>query len=237
MWVIASSTRPTRWLILGVMPNYRRYLLPGAVVFFTVVTDHRRRFLVDQLARRCLREAFRSVRSRHPFHVSSIVLLPDHLHAIWNLPEGDANYAMRWRRIKEEFTERYLAAGGHEGERSASRVRREERAVWQRRFWEHTIRDEHDFERHIDYIHYNPASIGSWHVPETRRIPHFLAGSAKGTIRPIGAARLPAPCVLKISTRRRWSKRVAGYTALPIGASRSPTHPTRSTRSRRTLLF
>src|SRR4051794_16897780 len=115
------------------MPNYRRYLAPGSRVFFTVVTDHRRRFLIDPVARSCLREAFQVVRARHPFQAPALVLLPDHLHAIWNLPEGDANYAMRWRRIKEEFTEKYLAAGGLEGERSASRVRRVEEGGWQRR--------------------------------------------------------------------------------------------------------
>jgi putative transposase len=142
------------------MPNYRRFTVPGATLFFTVVTDRRRTFLVEPLARRCLREAFRVVRERHPFEIPAIVLLPDHLHAIWILPQGDSDYSTRWRRIKEEFTERFLAEGGIEGERSSSRLAREERAVWQRRFWEHTILDDQDFERHVDYIHYNPVKHG-----------------------------------------------------------------------------
>ena len=138
------------------MPNYRRFTVPGATLFFTVVTDQRRRFLVDPPARSCLRQAFQVVQQRYPFDIPAIVLLPDHLHALWTLPHGDAEYSIRWRRIEEEFTERYLALGGVEGPRSDSRQRRGERAVWQRRFWEHTIEDEFDFERHVDYIHYNP---------------------------------------------------------------------------------
>jgi putative transposase len=86
----------------------------------------------------------------------AVVLLPDHLHAIWTLPEGDAGYSVRWKRIKEEFTKNFIQAGGEEGPRSDSRLRRQERGIWQRRFWEHTIRDEDDFEEHFNYVHYNP---------------------------------------------------------------------------------
>jgi putative transposase len=146
--------------MLDGMPNYRRFMLPGATVFFTVVTYRRRPFLVEPLARRCLREALAIVRERYPIEVPAIVLQPDHLHAVWSLPRGDADYSLRWRRVKEEFTERFLAGGGGEGGRSASRLRRRERGVWQRRFWEHTIEDEGDFERHVDYIHYNPVKHG-----------------------------------------------------------------------------
>jgi putative transposase len=138
------------------MPNYRRFTVPGALYFFTVVTNERRPFLVDELARKCLREAFDVVRARYPFEIPAIVLLPDHLHAVWSMPEGDSDYSLRWRRIKEEFTERYLAQGGDEGGKSNSRQKRKERAVWHRRFWEHMIRDDNDFEGHVDYIHYNP---------------------------------------------------------------------------------
>jgi putative transposase len=142
------------------MPNYRRFTVPGAAVFFTVVTHQRRRFLTDPLARRCLGDALRVVRARYAFEIPAIVLLPDHLHAIWILPQGDPAYSLRWRRIKEEFTERYLAEGGEEGGRSSSQQVRKERGVWQRRFWEHTIQDEDDFGRHCDYIHYNPVKHG-----------------------------------------------------------------------------
>jgi putative transposase len=103
-----------------------------------------------------LRKTFRYVRARHPFTLDAIVVLPDHLHAIWTLPPGDADYAMRWRLIKAVFSR-----GIEAGERiSASRQRKGERGVWQRRYWEHTLRDERDFERHCDYIHFNPVKHG-----------------------------------------------------------------------------
>jgi len=142
------------------MTDYRRWYAPGGTFFFTVVTYRRRPFLTDPLARRCLRHAFQVVRSKRPFEIVAIVLLPDHLHALWTLPRGDADYSVRWRRIKEEFTQRYLSEGGLELERTASRRQRNERSVWQRRFWEHAIRDEADLERRFDYIHYNPVKHG-----------------------------------------------------------------------------
>lgn len=95
---------------------------------------------------------------RRPFVVDAITIMPDHLHAIWSLPEGDADYPMRWRNIKRAFTARIPPA-----ERPvvfASRQRKGEQAIWQRRFWEHRIRDDEDFGRHVDYIHYNPVRHG-----------------------------------------------------------------------------
>jgi putative transposase len=124
------------------MSNYLRYFVPGGTYFFTVVTHERRRFLTHPSSRRCLREAFTSIQIKRPFEMPAVVLLPDHLHAIWTLPEGDADYSLRWRRIKEEFTIKYISSGGKEGICSDSRLRRKERGIWQRRFWEHTIRDE-----------------------------------------------------------------------------------------------
>jgi putative transposase len=142
------------------MPNYRRLFIPGGTFFFTVVTHQRRRFLTDELARDCLHKAIDTVRVDRPFTVNAVVLLPDHLHTIWTLPEGDSNYPARWKRIKAEFTQLYLKSGGKDGFRSASRRKRKERGIWQRRYWEHTIRDEDDLERHFDYIHYNPVKHG-----------------------------------------------------------------------------
>ena len=139
------------------MSDYRRCFVPGGTYFFTVVTHLRRPILTDDLGRRCLREAIDTVRVKYDFAINAFVLLPEHLHCLWTLPTGDARYPLRWRRIKEEFTERFLESGGKEGPISASRRRRQERGVWQRRYWEHTVRDEHDFERHFDYIHWNPA--------------------------------------------------------------------------------
>jgi putative transposase len=148
------------------MPNYRRMFVPGASIFFTVVTHERRRFLTDDLARHCLHEAIRLVNERWPFEIVASVVLPDHLHAIWTLPPEDANYSLRWKRIKEEFTKHYLAGGGLEGSRSRSRRKRQERGIWQRRFWEHTLKDEQDFEDHFHYIHYNPVKHGLVTVPK-----------------------------------------------------------------------
>jgi putative transposase len=99
-----------------------------------------------------LRTAFRETRRRHPFTIDAMVVLPDHLHAIWPLPEGDADFATRWRLIKSAFSRGFGA-----GERiSKSRASKGERGIWQRRYWEHTIRDDNDFARHVDYIHFNP---------------------------------------------------------------------------------
>ncbi|QEH31907.1 Transposase IS200 like protein [Aquisphaera giovannonii] len=142
------------------MPNYRRFRVPGATVFFTLVTHERRGFLADELARRCLREAIREVQKRHPFEVFAIVLLPDHVHAIWILPPGESDFSARWRYVKGQFSRSYLADGGEEGTLSPSRVKRNERGVWQRRFFEHTILDERDLEAHADYVHYNPVKHG-----------------------------------------------------------------------------
>ena len=86
----------------------------------------------------------------------AVVLLADHLHCVWELPDGDHDYSVRWQKIKEKFSRGFLAAGGTEGRSTASRRRKLERAVWQRRFWEHQIRDEKDLQKCIDYIHYNP---------------------------------------------------------------------------------
>ena len=130
------------------------------MVFFTVVTHERAPLFECERARNCLHEAIAHVRDRFPFSLDAIVLLPDHLHAIWTLPSDDPNYSTRWRRIKEEFTRRYLKAGGLEGTRSTSRLIRGERAVWQRRFHDHVLRDGDDFERHLDYIHYNAVKHG-----------------------------------------------------------------------------
>jgi putative transposase len=136
------------------MVRYRRNLLPGGTYFFTVtLRDRRSDFLVSQV--QFLRQAFRSVRGVRPFEVDAIVILPDHLHCIWTLPPGDANYAHRWRLIKARFT-RSLANTGVPARKNS----KGEDDVWQRRFWEHTVRDEQDFEAHVNYIHYNPVKHG-----------------------------------------------------------------------------
>jgi len=141
------------------MPNYRRVYGANAY-YFTVVTDRRIPILTTEKARAILREVWKNVQERHPFTTLAICLLPDNLHTARTLPEGDDNYSIRWKEIKRQFTMRYLAAGGEEGMRSESRQKRGEAAIWQRRFWEHTIGSEEDLARHVDYIHYNPVKHG-----------------------------------------------------------------------------
>jgi putative transposase len=136
------------------MSDYRRYFVPGATYFFTVVTERRAPLFADDSARRLLGSVIRRCLLRRPLKVLAVVLLPDHLHCLWALPSGDCAYSERWRWIKREFTRGWLACGGTEQPRRASRQRR--RGVWQRRFWEHTIRDETDLDNHFDYIHFNP---------------------------------------------------------------------------------
>jgi putative transposase len=142
------------------MTNYRRARFCGGYYFFTVVTYNRRRFLVDDLARECLRSAWQRVRQKRAFEVVAFCLLPEHLHCVWRLPEDDNDYSQRWLSIKKGFTRRYLGAGGHEPVQSPSRHKKRERGIWQRRFWEHQIRDQEDLQRHVDYIHYNPVKHG-----------------------------------------------------------------------------
>jgi putative transposase len=113
-----------------------------------------------------LREAVRMVRQRRPFHIDAWVVLPDHLHCLWTLPEGDDDFSMRWRLIKTALAKALPVTE----RRSAVRVARHKRAIWQRRFWEHAIRDERDYARHVDYIHYNPVKHG--YVSRVTDWPH-----------------------------------------------------------------
>ena len=142
------------------MPDYRRWYVPGGTYFFTVVTHGRRHILGDDLGRRCLHEAIAAVQRDWPFDLFAVVLLPNHLHAVWTLPRGDDRYSVRWKLIKEGFTRGYLKRGGAELTPNASRQRKGERGIWQRRFWEHTVRDEDDLKRCVDYIHWNPKKHG-----------------------------------------------------------------------------
>ena len=131
---------------------------PEPRIFFTVVVFRRIPLLGTPEAVAILREAMRAEQQRRPFHVDAMVVLPDHLHSIWTLPPDDADYSIRWRTIKRAFTAQIPDA-----QRPAvfgSRERQGEQAIWQRRFWEHRIRDERDFAHHVDYIHYNPVKHG-----------------------------------------------------------------------------
>lgn len=109
--------------------------------------------------------AWKDVHKRFPFEVEAICLLPDHIHCIWTLPEEDEDYSRRWKEIKRLFTKGYLEEIGPGEYRNESRKKRGEAAIWQRRFWEHAIRDESDLSRHIDYIHFNPVKHGLVQAP------------------------------------------------------------------------
>ena len=137
------------------MPDYRRNRVPGGTFFFTVnLLDRRSNLLVTNID--ALRDAVRRVRARAPFHINAWVVLPDHMHCLWTLPQDDADFPGRWRAIKTGFT-KSLPIGEP---RSPVMTRRGERGIWQRRYWEHTIRDDRDFAAHMDYTHFNPVKHG-----------------------------------------------------------------------------
>ncbi len=131
--------------------QYRRARVAGGTYFFTVnLAERNRKLLVEYID--FLREMVRKVKIAHPFHIDAMVVLPDHLHALWILPEGDSDYETRWMLIKTGFSRKIP-----KNERiNKSRVLKGERGIWQRRYWEHVIRDDWDFEKHVDYIHFNP---------------------------------------------------------------------------------
>lgn len=137
------------------MSRYRRAKIEGGTFFFTVtLADRSSDLLVRETER--LRSAYRSTRSKLPFVTHAICILPDHLHAIWTLPANDSDFGSRWMLIKSGLSRGLPAAAS----RSGSKVAKREKGIWQRRYWEHAIRDDKDFERHVDYIHYNPVKHG-----------------------------------------------------------------------------
>jgi putative transposase len=131
--------------------DYRRAYVPGGCFFFTVVTSKRQRLFAEQSKVERLREGLRLTMAKHPFHIDAIVILPDHLHSVCRLPDGDTDFSLRWRLIKH-----YATAGI-----PAATNRRGEKAVWQRRFWEHAIRDEVDWRNHVDCVDHS-RSMARW---------------------------------------------------------------------------
>lgn len=151
------------------MPNYRRVLVPGGTYFFTVnLRERNRSLLVDHID--SLREAFRITRAARPFHLVAIAVLPDHLHCVWRLPQADADNVRRWAQIKGCFSRRLPVQDA----RPSTRIKRRERGVWQRRYWEHLIRDEDDLRHHVDYVHINPVKHG--HAARAIDWPHSSFG-------------------------------------------------------------
>ncbi len=136
------------------MVNYRRDYNNGALYFFTLTLQNRQStYLTNHIA--LLGDAFRYVRTKSYFTTHAIVVLPDHLHVIWQLPLDNSNYSLCWKLIKTRFTQGLINKG-----MSVSKNHRGEYNLWQKRFWEHRIRDENDLQKHVDYIHYNPVKHG-----------------------------------------------------------------------------
>jgi putative transposase len=167
------------------VPDYRRNQVAGGTFVFTAnLLDRRSDLLVTQID--ALRDTVRQVRARAPFHIGAWVVLPDHMHCLWTLPEGDADFPGRWRAIKEGFSKSVRI-----GEpRSPVMIRRGERGIWQRRYWEHTIRDDRDLAAHLDYIQVNPGSSVWSIIRRSGRIPPFVAV-------------LPAGCTRRVDAQRR----------------------------------
>lgn len=137
------------------MPNYRRAKVAGATYFFTAnLLDRRERLLIEHIDK--LHEAIAWVSEVHPIHVDAWVVMPEHLHVVWTLPPNDSDYALRWSSIKRRFSKALPITE----QRNAVQLARGERGIWQRRFWEHLVRDDEDYARHVDYIHFNPVKHG-----------------------------------------------------------------------------
>ena len=157
------------------MPSYRRHRVAGGRCFFTVnLRDRRSDLPVAEID--APRSAVRAARARHPFHIDAWVVLPDHRHCLWTLPPGDFDFPVRWRTIKALFSRSVPPAEA----RRASLVRKREAGVWQRRYWEQTIRDDQDDAAHMDYIHFNPVKHGHARHPADRPFSSFARCVARG---------------------------------------------------------
>ena len=152
------------------MSNYRRTYVPGACYFFTVVTWHRRPLFDQEDNINLLRLSLKMVMQQRPFRIDAIVVLPDHIHCLWKMPKNDSDYSGRWRAIKQHVSSKIDTPVN----------RRKEKQVWQPRFWEHLIRDEKDWIRHMDYIHYNPVKHGLVKKPIDWRTSSFHRSVKRG---------------------------------------------------------
>ena len=156
--------------------RYRRAYQRGGCYFFTQVTKDRNPIFSKTENIALLREAFFRVKQKYPFDIDAAVVLPDHIHCIWRMPEEDCDYSRRWRLIKTWFTKNCSDS-----------------SVWQRRFWEHMIRDETDYRHHLDYIHFNPVKHG--YVNNAQAWPHssFKKFEARGYYSPDWGSDLDLP--------------------------------------------
>lgn len=157
---VAPSTQPTK---PNLIMEYRRVRLSGGTYFFTVVTHRRLPLFQDETTVDLLFQALRYVQKQHPFTIVAYAIMPDHLHMIWEMPENDFDYPTRWRLIKS-----YVTRGiqNRPAVINQSRKSKGEQEIWQRRYWEHTCKSQHDLDTHIDYIHYNPVKHGLTNSPD-----------------------------------------------------------------------
>jgi len=142
------------------MATYVRSRAPGGTFFFTLVTFQRRRLFANPKNLEILSEIIAEVHKDYPFTMDAWVFLPDHLHCLWTLPPEEVDFSKRWGLIKAKFTKAISKEQGRSSLLTGSRIRHGESAIWQRRFWEHQIRDERDLQMHLDYIHFNPVKHG-----------------------------------------------------------------------------
>jgi putative transposase len=157
--------------------EYRRSHIKGGRFFFTVVTYKREKLFNTAKNIELLRESIRDVKQRHPFTIDAFVLLPDHIHCIWTLPQDDHDFSTRWRLLKSFFS-RHCEHRHHE--LKPSQISKKEQAIWQPRYWEHFIRDERDFISHVEYIHYNPVKHGLVQAPKDWEYSSFHRYVEKG---------------------------------------------------------
>jgi putative transposase len=147
------------------MPDYRRLFVPGGTYFFTVALAGRGSdLLVAKID--TFRDVYGGAHGEHGFRTDALVILPDHLHAVWTMPQGQSDFPLIWNKIKGRFSRRLQQTGP----RSASKIAKRERGIWQRRYWEHLIRDERDFCAHVEYCWINPVKHGL--VARVRDWPH-----------------------------------------------------------------
>ncbi len=142
------------------MSDYKRNFVAGGTYFFTINSFNKQKFFTSPVFRSALRKATSHTKQKLPFEINAWVLLPDHLHCIWTLPENDHNYSARWSMIKCMVTQqcKYHFLQHHLS--NPSRFKRNESTIWQRRFWEHTITNEYDYENHLNYIYWDPVKHG-----------------------------------------------------------------------------
>ena len=155
------------------MPDYQRAYTPGGAIFLTLVTFNRRPIFAEADNVKRLRQAATAVKAEMPFDITAAVVLPDHIHFVWTLPQGDDHYSKRVGRLKVLFTRSLKGSCALPQDVCMSRQQQRESDVWQRRFWEHTIRDEADWVGHINYLHYNPVKHGLVKCPHQWELSSF----------------------------------------------------------------